>query len=605
MVMKTTYILIVLIFFTQTTLSNENDYEAKYQNRIRELIQNSDTKNRIILDRKITAVDSSFHAVAINRKIEYCGKSSLSEIKIEFDTKLYSLKMDYVRIRKQDGRILFADTTKTKIDRKFTNGMPGTKISKYYFFNEANIGDAVDIQYQLRLKQPYDPELFQIFSLLLVYNTVDFRHVEMQIAPNIEHYLHIDPEDTMVHDYLREETQHAIKYIWFLENPPRMWRGKTKEGPRITINAWKDWQDFAHRYLQLYDSTDETDPHILKKLSDSLAASARSKYEVVENIQHFVANDIYNTPSKYDLTSVFPKIIVKTLLKKIRDSKAKTKLAYHLLKEQQIETEFVFIHTKRWDKIKANIPRYAFNHIFLRVLLDKDTLYIDGTLSDHTDLISLPEEYCNRDIFVFGDKRYSIETIRPKIIRAICDEAYKIILSDDGMITLSLRGHIINSRFPEERINEAYFSMVKRLFISAQDKINVMRNVKKWNLEDTTFYEMNMTGKIDLIEMEDGYFAKLNIIRQPHYMFDPSDYGKFNIFETLSHQVKAEIEIPANWSCSFPQDFYYSDSLLQISAQYRRNKKKIFYQMNRIFFPSSQLKDGIYRQVYLILNKRS
>ena len=95
MVMKTTYILIVLIFFTQTTLSNENDYEAKYQNRIRELIQNSDTKNRIILDRKITAVDSSFHAVAINRKIEYCGKSSLSEIKIEFDTKLYSLKMDF------------------------------------------------------------------------------------------------------------------------------------------------------------------------------------------------------------------------------------------------------------------------------------------------------------------------------------------------------------------------------------------------------------------------------------------------------------------------------------------------------------------------------
>ena len=597
--------LAILILLTGSSFSSSNDlvYEDIYQKRIQELLKSSRDQNHHILQQKIFIVDSMYRTTLINREITYCGKSPLVQLRIEYETNYEVLRIDFIKVYKPDGRIIYADTTNVKVEEKFGGLGIDDRIAKYYFFSQANIGDVVDIQYRIKEKQTQQINEFQINERLLRVYELDLRNVIVRIHSQVEHYLHLDQSDSLTKEYCKEYKNDFIQYSWFLENPPTFRSSKIKENPEILINSWKDWQALAEYNFSLYDSTALSDD-LLERISDSLATGATTDSEIVANIYHFVAREI-GTKAFKDESGFIPQPLQRTLKFGVGDCKAKTKLAYHLLKEQNIHAEFILIHNRRNDRLNDQIPHRNFSHIFLRTLADSDTFYVDGTLKDQFELQSLPIKYSNKDIFVFGENGYSIVTTKEKVLETICYENYQINLNDDGMATLSIKGYIVNPHFSESLLKRGYYNLLRTLFISEPTDNVFTKNVISRTNKDTTFYKIELNGKIDLVALERGYLIELNFIPHPSYVFHPGDYRKENILKKLSHYLKIEIELPKSWECNLPVNFSYIDTDIEAAYTFQQIANKVYYEMERIFYPSPRFKEDRTRSLYLIINEKS
>ena len=356
------------------------------------------------------------------------------------------------------------------------------------------------------------------------------------------------------------------------------WGRMVEENPEILINSWQDWSEFTHYFARIFDNTN-VDKVFIKNLSDSLTHRSSDPFEMFRKIYDFVRKQI--SYKKFVAESgLIPQEIDNTLKYGIGDCKAKSKLAYHLLKAQDISADFVLTHTKNYYKLRKH-PKNVFNHIFLRILLEGDTLYLDGTLKDSVNIKALPKHSTNKDILIFNSEGYEIKHTNPFVRVTKCSDDISLLLEEDGELLFSLKGYLVNSRFSPRDL---------ALTLNYYKQQLLSQNIIKFEVKqkkDTTFYEIQIQGLSKLYRFNNEYkLLFLRIIRPYTYMFKVTDIMKKYLGKELAHKTVIKLKYPVGWVPILPKTHSKELGITKSEYRYQYIDNEILFETNKslLFF---------------------
>ncbi|WOE74979.1 DUF3857 domain-containing protein [Alterisphingorhabdus coralli] len=369
------------------------------------------------------------------------------------------------------------------------------------------------------------------------------------------------------------------------------------------ISTFDNWQNVAARFQPLFDEAAIVPPEgSLRDVVEELRAEQLDSKALVERVLAKVQNDVRYVGNFSGLGNYTPQSAQSVWSSKYGDCKGKTALLTAILREFDLEATPVLVHAKGFEPIDSYLAApHAFNHIFVRLTMNGETYWLDGTRQDDTSLDRLPPVFfghmlpldsiaepvyvhdANYDRLQSLD-RYIIDAsaglekpARYRIEQVRYDDAAKRYISKYGHMTDSEKARVIEDFVEDDDNRDSTLESFN--FYSEPDKLSAMvvyegTTIMPW-IEGNGFQKylakhLNL-GRHFHFDREDAEYndlprrtSKRHYANQVEIIF-PEDYGAINIEgQTYDKQIG-----PAHYIRRLSKDKNRFTGYLETAVGYR------------------------------------
>ncbi len=220
--------------------------------------------------------------------------------------------------------------------------------------------------------------------------------------------------------------------------------------PMIEVASFDGWADVSKVMAPLYATTGliAADSGLVAEVA-AIRAADTTPIGRAQRALESVQNKIRYLAVGMDGGNYVPQSPARTWQVRFGDCKAKTLLLLAMLREMGIEAEPVLAHVGLGDLVPQRLPSAAaFNHVFVRAVIDGETLWLDGTGSDArlADIRNTPGVGYVLPVRTAGAEPVRIEThadARPIIDMTVqADESTSVDLPSAVAVTAVLHGQM-------------------------------------------------------------------------------------------------------------------------------------------------------------------
>ncbi len=220
--------------------------------------------------------------------------------------------------------------------------------------------------------------------------------------------------------------------------------------PMIEVASFDGWADVSKVMAPLYATTGliAADSGLVAEVA-AIRAADTTPIGRAQRALESVQNKIRYLAVGMDGGNYVPQSPARTWQVRYGDCKAKTLLLLAMLREMGIEAEPVLAHVGLGDLVPQRLPSAAaFNHVFVRAVIDGETLWLDGTGSDArlADIRNTPGVGYVLPVRTAGAQPVRIEThadARPIIDMTVeADESTSVDLPSAVAVTAVLHGQM-------------------------------------------------------------------------------------------------------------------------------------------------------------------
>jgi tetratricopeptide (TPR) repeat protein len=361
-------------------------------NEIRQIIEQAPGENEypdagaIILLNEIIYTIHKNHTMTtkIHRLIKILNErgKDFGEVKLDYDSSYQTVKVDFARTIKQDGRIVnvgkksMRDLTPWAGFPLYSNAkvkvisMPevvaGSIIEYTATIESAEMINQDDFQFTLGLRS-YEPQLLQRIILdVPAEQPLKIHYVRLKdISPLIEH-----------------KAGRRV-YTWEIKNIPEiitepMMPPWADISPFIMVSSFENWEEIGTWFQKLSRDQFQTDDAIRQKIAQ-LISDAPTKEEKARRIFHFVATEIRYVGLEYGVSGYKPHQAVEIFKNKYGDCKDQSTLLVAMLREAGVSAQLALLSTSDNGQVETDIPMIQFDHCIAVAKLEQGLIWLDPT----------------------------------------------------------------------------------------------------------------------------------------------------------------------------------------------------------------------------------
>lgn len=321
--------------------------------------------------------DSVRETTAAIRIQSEAGVKAFGQLVFGYSTANEDLKIDYVRVRTQDGQVLdTASGSAQDFAPEILQEAPMYSDFRERHVSVVGIKPGVTLEYHtVTTVKPLAPgEFWYEYSFPENYVLKDAT-LQIDIPKSREIKLK-SPE----HKFETREDSDRLIYTWavkdFIPN-----RKKTDEEvsdtPDVQLSSFTSWQEIANWYAKLQSDRAVPDQPIKKKAAE-LTRNTVTPEEKSRILYNFVAQNIRYVSLSFGVGRFQPHAASEVLQNGYGDCKDKHTLLQAMLAAEGIQSYPVLIHSDR--KLDSDVPSPAqFDHVITAVKLDDKLTWLDTT----------------------------------------------------------------------------------------------------------------------------------------------------------------------------------------------------------------------------------
>jgi len=346
-------------------------------------------------DIKINLKKGTFNIVkSIHKKAEYVTANKLyfaNEV-LHFDsfTKLQDIEATtYLPV---SGKTLEVDYIETK--HEFDDGIfYSDQQTKNFTFPGVTKGAITDLKYKEIISEPHFLGLFRFGTYAPTQKAI----LRIEFPKNVEiGYKEFHTENITI-DFKKEETKNSNIYTWTTENVAKFMSEDDAEAalyhiPHIilhiknytednkTVPILNNVTDLYSWYASLAKQVDESDLKKVYKIAEDIAKKYTTDREKAEAIYNWVQENITYVAFEDGLGGFIPRGAASVCKNRYGDCKDMANLLYVMLNHVGIPSYRTWIGTRDRPYLYDEVPTpMVDNHMITATVIDKDTIFIDGT----------------------------------------------------------------------------------------------------------------------------------------------------------------------------------------------------------------------------------
>lgn len=311
------------------------------------------------------------------------GVDERSQIDIEVDPSFQALTLHAVRVVRQ-GRIvdqkalarISALPQETELRERVYNGTYNINI----LLADVRVGDVVEYDYTLHSIERVYPGMFA--ERVSVGWSVPMHWERVRVLAPVSRQLFYRTDNastptTTVHDGVRELTWewHDPKPLASDDDRPSWY----SVWPHLEVSSLRGWSELAQREAQFYEVRPVGSAALAQVVNDIRRAGGAPAEQALQALQ-FVQDQIRYVSISIGRGGFVPSPPETILERRFGDCKDKSLLLVTLLHELGIDARVALVNTRRGRTLSSSLPSpYSFDHAIVRMQLDKQTYWLDGT----------------------------------------------------------------------------------------------------------------------------------------------------------------------------------------------------------------------------------
>ncbi|MFH1678690.1 MAG: DUF3857 domain-containing protein [Candidatus Omnitrophota bacterium] len=378
------------------------------------LILFCDEKAEISLNN--TAVFSAHNLIKI---LNDRGKQNYSEIVLGYDSTYEKIELEYARIIRPDGIVVYVGSRHIRDVSKYLN-FPLYSNARVKIISFPEITDGCVIEYKYKI---YRNQLINEDDITINYSL-------QESDPVIQaQFRLVIPKDKPVHykvlnsgyntseaklDPVMKEIPGYKEYLWEFKDVPAIipeanMPPNSKINPIILISTFGSWQEVYDWWWNKALDKIRADEAIKQKVEE-LTVNKQAVIDKIKAIYNFCAENIRYVAVGYGQAGYEPHKATDIFFNKYGDCKDQAILLITMLKEIDVECYPVLIGTDDYLDLEEDFPSVNFNHCIAAVRLDGELIFLDPTC-ETCSFGNLPSGDQQRKVLVFTDSGYKIQTI--------------------------------------------------------------------------------------------------------------------------------------------------------------------------------------------------
>ncbi|WP_420574077.1 DUF3857 domain-containing transglutaminase family protein [Kordia sp.] len=363
------------------------------------LAQNGSKEDFHFLERtediKINLKKGAFNIVkSIHEKAEYLTANKLyfANETLRFDSFTQLKDIEATTYLPATGKTLEVDYIETK--HEFDDGIfYSDQQTKNFTFPAVTKGAITDLKYKEVISEPHFLGLFRFGTYAPTKKAV----LRIEFPKNVEiGYREFHTENITV-NFNKEETKNSTIYTWTTENVAKFSGEENSEAalyhlPHIilhiknytergkTIPILNNVDDLYSWYASLAKQVDEKDLQKVYKIAEDIAKKYTTDREKAEAIYNWVQENITYVAFEDGLGGFIPRGAASVCNNRYGDCKDMANLLYVMLNHVGIPSYRTWIGTRDRPYLYDEVPTpMVDNHMITATVIDKDTIFIDGT----------------------------------------------------------------------------------------------------------------------------------------------------------------------------------------------------------------------------------
>jgi tetratricopeptide (TPR) repeat protein len=339
------------------------------------------------MDSSVTFAADGTGAVTQTVVVKYQSDSAVHEggvLQFPYAAREQTLTIDYVRVRKPDGRIIETPADDIQdMPTEITQQAPLYSDSrvKQIPIKGLSAGDTVEYQIHLKIEHPAVPGQFGD-SLNFIRSAIVLQENVVLRVPK-DKYVKVASKD--VQPVITEEDGEKV-YRWHTSNLEPAPKDKKKKKdkaanenqPSIELTTFKDWAEIGAWYGALQKDRVEVTPEI-KSRAQELTKGLTTDEDKIKAIYTYVSTQFRYIGVDFGIGRYQPHHASEVLDNQYGDCKDKHTLLASLLKAEGYTAWPALIRAD--SKLRPEVPSPAqFNHVITAVQLNGKTLWLDSTV---------------------------------------------------------------------------------------------------------------------------------------------------------------------------------------------------------------------------------
>ncbi|WP_298518126.1 DUF3857 domain-containing protein [uncultured Kordia sp.] len=344
---------------------------------------------------KINLQKGSFNIVkSIHEKAEYITANKLyfaNEV-LHFDSFTKLEDIEATTYLPTSGKTLEVDYIETK--HEFDDGIfYSDQQTKNFTFPGVTKGAITDLKYKEVISEPHFLGLFRFGTYAPTQKAV----LRIEFPKNVEiGYKEFHTENIQI-DFQKEETKNSNIYTWTTENVAKFSMEDDAEAalyhlPHVilhiknykennkTIPILNNVNDLYSWYASLAKQVDENDLKKVYQIAEDIAKKYKTDREKAEAIYNWVQENITYVAFEDGLGGFIPRGAASVCKNRYGDCKDMANLLYVMLNRVGIPSYRTWIGTRDRPYLYDEVPTpMVDNHMITATVIDKDTIFIDGT----------------------------------------------------------------------------------------------------------------------------------------------------------------------------------------------------------------------------------
>jgi transglutaminase-like putative cysteine protease len=345
----------------------------------------SDGTWELLLDRQInvTATGDDHYQHSATKLVNASGVDERSQIDVTVDPTFQSLSLNSIRVVRQgraiDQKPLARITVlpqETELRKRIYNGRYNINV----LLSDVRVGDVIEYEYTIHSRERMFPGQFS--ERMSIGWSVPMRRQRLRILSpaNRELFYRLDDHtipSAGVHGDLRE-----LEWEWrdLAAIPGDDDRPKWySPWPHFEVTSSKSWSDVAQLIAPLFEVSNPRSPALMAVVRDIRSAGGTPAEQALRALQ-FVQEQIRYVSISIGPGAFRPASPTEVLERRFGDCKDKSLLLASILRQIGIEAQPALVNTRRGRVLDSTLPTpYAFDHAIVRMKLDNDVYWLDGT----------------------------------------------------------------------------------------------------------------------------------------------------------------------------------------------------------------------------------
>ena len=523
------------------------------------------------------------------------GKEDFSEVQTEYDSTFEKIELEYARLIKPDGEVVYVGQKHIRDVSKYLN-FPLYSNVRVHIISVPEITEGAVLDYKIKIyrNQLVNKKDFStsytlqtaepIISCRFNISIPESRRLNIKLINQAYNIPGADLNPKVSLD------KNKKVYAWEFKNIPQIipepqMPALSEVNPTMLISTFNSWDEVYQWWWVLAKDKMKAGQAIKDKVTQ-LTLGLKTEREKAQAIYNFCAKAVRYVAVEYGQAGHEPHPASEIFRNKYGDCKDKAILLVTMLKEAGLKAHPVLISTKDENNLEEDFPTTQFNHAIAAVELEGNYIFLDAT-AETCSFGDLPAGDQARKVLVFKDDGCKImETPLLPAKNNLIQEELKIQAGRDGLIAAEKK--VLTAGFydqgrrywliytPPKLIEETLKEKIQEVSVGAKLENYNVENAQDLNKPTVLDYKFKgedyfiIAGDIYILPQLSTVNASLTAKETRRYPID------FDILDRFEKTV--QIKVPDNLKIKFmPQSLEKDSPWLKVKEEYSFEAGTIYF----------------------------